>query len=548
MQDQGTRKAFGLALALLLALGGCAGERPPLNGLRYPSAGTSITPEDAARARADAQARARVLRERPEVVEGRSLDTRFQHYGVNPTVDTDEERSSVFAADVDTASYAVTRAYLDAGAMVPEPAVRVEEFVNAFDYDAPPLRAGAVLGLSAAAFPSTIRAGYHVLALSLHTRKTPRAERKPLDLVLVIDASGSMAKGARLELVRSSLAYLLDELGERDRVGIVAFQENARVVLELTRVADPETILATLETLRPEGRTNVKAGIALGYELLDRSREAGVAQRIVLCSDGVANSGDATDADAILAGVRMRAKRGVELSTVGFGMGHYDDVLLERLARVGGGSYAYVDDEREAERLFVDHLNATLEVLARDVKLQVEFDPDAVSRWRLLGYENRRLRSDDFDDASVPGGAIGPGHQVTALYEVKLSGSNPSLGWFRARYRGAEDRTSHVEALRLDASILHESAATAPASARLAQVVAAFAEKLRGSYWVRKVSYDDLLTLHAKLPEPLRRREEVRELADLIAQARTLDDRVDRFAADVEDEASVDWDDVPILK
>jgi Ca-activated chloride channel family protein len=386
-----------------------------------------------------------------------------------------------------------------------------------------------------------------VLELGLRARGPAPGTRKPLHLVLVVDGSGSMALGGRLDLVRRSLAVLLEQLGERDRVGLVTFQARARVLLELTPATERQRILQTLDGIQPDGSTNVQSGIALGYALLARAPERGVTERVVLCSDGVANSGRMTEADEIFASVRGQAERGTALSTVGVGMGNYNDVLLERLAQVGGGSYAYIDDARAAERLFAERLSSTLEVLARDVKLQVEFDPRIVSRWRLLGYENRRLRSEEFDDDGAAGGAIGPGHSVTALYEIKFHGPIADLGWFRARYKGPDGRGSRVEALRLDASIVSPEYSAAPGSARLAHVVAAFAEKLRGSYWVRKLRYDDLLALHAELPVALRESESVRELAKLIAEARALDTRGDRFAAEGDDGA-VDWDDLPVLK
>lgn len=484
----------------------------------------------------------------PEIYAPRPFaESQFKHYGVNPTLDTDEERFSAFAADVDTASYALTRSYLGSGVLIPEAAVRVEEFVNSFEYGHPAPVKKAAIRLSAVAFPSPSRPGYHVLQLGLRGRAAEPGARKPLHLVLVVDGSGSMALGGRLDLVRRSLAVLLEQLGERDRVGIVTFQARGRVLLELTPATERQRILQALDGIQPDGSTNVQSGIALGYALLARAPERGGTERVVLCSDGVANSGRMTEADAIFGSVRSQAERGIAISTVGVGMGNYNDVLLERLAQVGGGNYAYIDDTREAERLFADRLSSTLEVLARDVKLRVEFDPKVISRWRLLGYENRRLRSEEFDDDAAAGGAIGPGHSVTALYEVKFHGEVEDLGWFRARYKGPDGRGSQVETLRLDASIVSADYARAPGPARLAHVVAAFAEKLRGSYWVRKVRYDDLLALHEQLPAQLRESESVRELADLIEEARTLDNRGDRYAAEGEDGA-VDWDDLPVLK
>ncbi len=348
-------------------------------------------------------------------------DTFFDHYGVNPTLDTAEEPTSTFSVDVDTASYNVARAYLGQRVQPPEAAIRVEEFVNSFDYDYPPPD-GEVFGLQAEAFPSPNRHGYHVLHLGLKGFEVEPEERAPAHLVFVIDVSGSMDMDNRLGLVKRSLRLLVNQLGKHDTIGLVVYGGDGRVILQPTRLKDRQRILTAIDSLKSGGSTNAQEGILLGYRMAARHLDAGRAgagdiHRIVLCSDGVANNGVSTSADGIFDTVRQQAARGITISTVGFGMANYNDVLMERLAQIGDGNYHYVDHLGAARKIFIEDLTATLQVIARDVKIQVEFDPAAVSRYRLLGYENRRLEHQDFADDLKDAGEVGAGHAVTALDE-----------------------------------------------------------------------------------------------------------------------------------
>jgi len=266
----------------------------------------------------------------------------------------------------------------------------------------------------------TFGEGYHLLRVGLRARDPREEPRRPANLVFVVDVSGSMAREGRLELVKEALRLLLDELEPGDTVGIVAFTTDARVVIEPTGVARRHALEAALATLQPERSTNVEAGLRLGYRMARAHYRAGGINRLVLCSDGVANEAS-TRAEEILAHVRRESDGGIHLSAVGVGMGNYNDVLLERLADRGDGNYAYVDDLAEARRVFGENLAGTLRTVAEDAKVQVEFAPDAVERWRLIGYENRRVADEDFRDDAVDAGEVGAGHQVTALFEVKLT-------------------------------------------------------------------------------------------------------------------------------
>ncbi|MFP2899046.1 YfbK domain-containing protein [Corallococcus sp. 4LFB] len=476
----------------------------------------------------------------------RFFDMYFKGYGVNPTVDTEEERFSTFSVDTDTASYSLTRAYLERGALPDEQAVRVEEFVNTFDYgyaNAP----DAPFSVNVEGFPSPARKGYQVVHIGVKARDVSHAERKPGHLVFVIDVSGSMNMENRLGLVKRSLRLLVDALDERDWVSIVVYGSEARSVLAPTHATQKATILGAIDSLHSEGSTNAQAGMELGYTLAARNLLKGGINRIILCSDGVANNG-ITQADGIWERVKERAAAGITLSTVGFGMGNYNDELMERLAQVGEGNYAYVDKLEEARRIFVQNLTGTLQVVAKDVKLQVEFDRKTVSRYRLIGYENRLLTRQQFNDDRVDAGEVGAGHAVTALYEVKLRDpSQTNFGTLRIRYKAPEGGSSRLIEKAMPVTLLRPAYEKAASPTRLSYVAAAFAEKLRGSYWARPLTYDALVSLWEELGTPLKSRQDVVELGELIRLAKKLDRREDRFET-ISPVRTMDADRVPTLK
>ncbi|QQR44508.1 von Willebrand factor type A domain-containing protein [Myxococcus xanthus] len=468
----------------------------------------------------------------------------FQGYGVNPTINTEEERFSTFSVDTDSASYTLTRAYLERGSLPNEQAVRVEEFVNTFDYGYAH-QGSAPFSVQVEGFPSPVRKGYHVVHVGVKAREVSRPQRKPSHLVFVIDVSGSMNLENRLGLVKRAVHLLVNELDERDQVSIVVYGSTARLVLEPTSAVHAHVIRAAIDSLHTEGSTNAQAGLEMGYSLAASHLVEGGINRVILCSDGVANTG-LTDANSIWERIRARAAKGITLSTVGFGMGNYNDVLMERLSQVGEGNYAYVDRIEEAHRIFVRNLTGTLQVVAKDVKLQMEFNPKAVSHYRLLGYENRMLTKEQFADDRVDAGEIGAGHAVTALYEVKLTEPSASFGTLRIRYKAPEGGDSKLIEKPLPSSVLRPAYGRATPPTRLSYVAAAFAEKLRGSYWVRPLTYDALFSFWEEVGQPLKARDDVAELGALIQKARALDHREDRFEA-FAPVSTMDFDRVPTL-
>jgi Ca-activated chloride channel family protein len=457
-------------------------------------------------------------------------DVFFEGYGTNPFLDPEEDPLSTFALDVDTGSYTVVRRFVTDGHRPPAAAVRVEEMVNAFDYgDAPPARrSGADFALHAEGSSSPFASGpqkdrYHLLRFGIKAREVADEDRKPAVLTFVVDVSGSMSAENRLELVKRSLGLLLDELRADDRVGLVVYGSEGRVLLAPT--ADKEAIRRTLDALHTEGATNAEEGILLGYAVARRHFREGAINRLILCSDGVANVG-ATGPESILERVGREARGGIELTTVGFGMGNYNDVLMEQLANKGDGSYAYVDRLEEARRVFVENLTGTLQTVARDSKVQVELVPEVVERYRLIGYENRDVPDHLFRDDTVDAGEVGAGHDVTALYELRLregAPTNATAAILRLRYRSA-DTGQVVEVERpVKVGELRGSWQRAPASLRLASVVAELAEILRGSYWAKDGDLDALFRRAQRVAADFPGDVRVAELAAMIGRLAEMD-------------------------
>ena len=460
------------------------------------------------------------------IVNGEPFDAMFfKNYGVNPFVDVDDDSLSTFAFDVDDASYTLARSYLAENALPNKDAVRTEEFVNHFvyNYDSPKREAFSV---SFEGAPSQNKRNSVFLRIGVQGRKVADENRKSANLTFVIDVSGSMDSGNRLGLVKRALKLLVDELQPNDKVGIVVYGSRGHVVLEPTTIAYRDVILAMIASLHTEGATNTEEGIRLGYNMAQGMFEKDKINRVILCSDGVANVGT-TGPDAILEQIRQYAKQGITLSTVGFGMGNYNDILMERLGDKGDGHYAYVDDISAARKVFVDNLTGTLQVIARDVKAQMVFNPAVVRSYRLLGYENRDVADEDFRVDTVDGGEVGSGHQVTVLYEVKLKAGDSvfdgaayptgELGELYIRYEAQEGKDGAVTEIKraVELDCIDNSFASSSTDYRLAVCAANFAEILRDSYWARGYSLSDELHTAQALYEETGDKD-IKELAELI--------------------------------
>jgi Ca-activated chloride channel homolog len=445
----------------------------------------------------------------------------FKDAGFNPTVDTTKETQSTFGLDVDTASYTLARSYLERGVLPPAESIRVEEFVNYFAYPDPaPTDAGFLLKLEAA--PSPFAKGKHLLRIGLRSKEVADKDRKDAVLTFVIDVSGSMQQENRLGLLKRSLRHLVDRLRPTDRVALVVYGTSAHEILPHTPLAEKATVQNAIDALRSEGSTNVEDGIRYAYRRAALGFDKTRTNRVILCSDGVANNG-VTDPDALLAEVKKHAGDGIYLTTIGFGMGNFNDALMERLADGGNGNYAYVDDFAEAQKMFGAKLTSMMDVLAADAKIQVEFDPATVATFRQIGYENRRLANQDFRNDKVDAGEVGMGHQVTALYEVELKPEAPGrLVTVRLRYR--EPDTKEVVELQESTGRAQVKAAWTDASPqwRLAASVAAFGEILKGSPAVKGVTLDAVAETVEKAVKDLRLPDDAVEFLGLVKKAAAL--------------------------
>jgi Ca-activated chloride channel family protein len=350
----------------------------------------------------------------------------------------------------------------------------------------------------------------------------PVEQRSDATLTFVIDVSGSMQEPNRLPLVKEALHLLVEQLRPSDQVGIVVYGSEARILLEHTGLDQKDRILAAIDSLGDEGSTNAEAGLQLGYRLAADHFRVGGINRVILCSDGVANVGE-TGPDAILSSIRDHASQGIYLTTVGFGMGGYNDQLMEQLADDGNGNYAYVDHLKEAQRVFVENLTGTLQVIARDAKVQVEFDPAVVSAYRLLGYENRAVADEDFRNDRVDAGEIGAGHSVTAIYEVVLTGQSHGDA-LTVRLRYADPQSGEVRELSrsLADSAFAADFSAAPANMQLAMAAAAFAEGLRADDDARGPLLSTALEIAERVAPQLANDGDVAELLDLLRRARQL--------------------------
>jgi Ca-activated chloride channel family protein len=458
--------------------------------------------------------------EAPDDVEDRFDDNRFQDYGYRDFVAAADDPLSTFALDVDTGSYSVGRRFLDEGALPPRESVRPEEYVNAFDYDYSAPRSG--LDITVDGGPSPFNEDNVLVRVGVQGEIVSDDERGDATLTFVIDTSGSMDRDDRLDLVKRSLTILVDELNDDDRVAIVTYSDTSGVVLEPTRVGDKDAILEAIDGLSTGGSTNLESGLREGYDLARSAFNEGGINRVIIASDGVANAG-ITDVDELGRLIREDADDGIDLVTVGFGLGNFNDVLMEQLADNGDGFYAYVDTIDEAEKLFEDELVSTLLTVAKDAKIQVNFDDQFVDSYRLIGFENRGVRDSDFTNDDVDAGELGAGHQVTAIYEIDLVDGvslddRAELGVVALRWEDPDSGDVTEIDEDIDLRDIEARWTDTPDDFQLATVVVAFAEKLRDNPYADGVDIDNLAIEAERIADVIDT-DEVDELADLIERA-----------------------------
>ncbi|MFP2904161.1 vWA domain-containing protein [Pyxidicoccus sp. 3LFB2] len=405
----------------------------------------------------------------------------FEAWKPNLFIDTVKDPLSTFAADVDTASYTVARRYLVQGALPPASAVRVEEFVNYFKYRyAAPEKGAFTVHLEGA--PSPFDSKRHFVRVGVQGKVLSRSQRKPAHLVFLVDTSGSMNSQDRLPLAKEAIKVAVKNLNENDTVAIVTYAGSTRDVLPPTPATDVKRIHDALDSLQSGGGTAMGSGMELAYKHAVKKASGNVVSRVVVLTDGDTNIGPNLGAEGMLKSIHKYVSEGVTLTTVGFGMGNYRDDLMEKLADKGNGNCFYVDSYKEAKKVFETQLTGTLEVIAKDVKLQVEFNPAAVRRYRLLGYENRDVADNDFRNDKVDAGEIGAGHNVTAVYEVELTGdAKEALATVRVRAKAPNGTEAAEQAFPFERSLLRPSLEAASPDFRFAVAVASTADILRGN-------------------------------------------------------------------
>ncbi len=428
----------------------------------------------------------------------------FRCWGAHPFQRTADDSLSTFAVDVDTASYTLARRTLQAGRLPVREQVRTEEFVNYFRADQPAPTDG-VFAIGVESAPSLFHTDPNVemLRVTVRGKDVAAFERQPLALTFVIDVSGSMSDN--LDLVKSSLELLLTQLAPSDSIALVKFSTTAGVVSPMLSAANRGQVEDALAALHTEGGTNVEAGIQAGYKLAADALTPGAVNRVILLSDGVGNIGE-TKAEQLLALVAAHKSQGIYLNTIGVGMGSHNDDFLEQLANRGDGVCLYIDSEAAAQKALVDEFTKTLQPIARDVKIQVEFDPAQVESYRQLGYENRALADADFRKDAVDAGEVNAGHQVTALYEIVRVGgrTDAPLATVRVRHKppfavdagqlGVRAKADAEVALEIERAMqpgdFVPSFESGSAGYRRAVLVAQFAELLRESVHTRNDSLD----------------------------------------------------------
>jgi Ca-activated chloride channel family protein len=516
--------------------------RPPDHGSNRVLADLAIAPMEPS-----TLARAREAHIVPPFPQPLTERERYADADPNPVKLVSREPVSTFSIDVDTASYANLRRFLKDGTRPPVDAVRVEELINYFDYAYElPVDADKPFSTHIALFDSPWDEGKQLLRIGLKGYDIQDTERPRANLVFLVDTSGSMSSPDKLPLLKRSFRLLVEEMGDDDRIAIVAYAGSAGVVLEPTKGAEKAKIIRAIEAFSAGGSTAGAEGIREAYRLAEAGFDDGAVNRVILATDGDFNVG-ISDPDRLEDFIATKRESDVYLSILGFGRGNLNDLLMQRLAQAGNGNASYIDSLMEARKVLVDERGSILFPIADDVKIQIEFNPKKVAEYRLIGYETRMLKQEDFNNDRVDAGEIGSGHTVTALYEItppdspsrlvddlrygvrKASVVNAADGadevaWLRLRYKRPGEDDSHLieQAVPADAAT---SFSQAPEEARFAAAVAGFGEVLRRSAHVGTFDLDAVLAIagSARGEDPFGYRSEFLQLVRLAKTAHALD-------------------------
>lgn len=440
---------------------------------------------------------------------------KFSTIETNPVKVVKEEPVSTFSVDVDTASYSFMRSAIDNNQLPQKNAVRVEELINYFDYgyEAPTDKLQPFAS-NVSIMPTPWNEGTKLMSIGIKGYEIAESDAPASNLVFLIDTSGSMNAHNKLPLLRNSFKMLLSSLKQDDTISIVTYAGSAGTVLEPTKVKDKNKILAALDNLHAGGSTAGAAGIRQAYALAEQNMLKEGVNRVILATDGDFNVG-ITNTEELKSYIERKRDTGVTLSVLGFGRGNYNDQLMQTLAQNGNGNAAYIDTLTEARKVLVEEAGSSLFTIAKDVKLQVEFNPALVSEYRLVGYETRELKHEDFNNDKVDAGDIGAGHTVTALYEITPVNSDAKLvddlrygtnqtdlvttsdeyGFLKIRYKQPDSDTSELISRSITIADEVSDVQSAPQASRFASSVAAFGQLLRGGQYTGEYAYDDVIKL-----------------------------------------------------
>ncbi|MDC1436922.1 VWA domain-containing protein [Gammaproteobacteria bacterium] len=425
-----------------------------------------------------------------------------------------ENAVSTFSIDVDTGAYSNVRRMLNQGYLPPADAVRAEELINYFSYNYPITDSNVPFSVMTEVSTSPWNTGKHLLHIGIKANEPTSTDELHTNLVFLVDVSGSMASPDKLDLLKNSLKMLSRQLSAQDSVSLVVYAGASGVVLEPTAGNETREISAALDRLQAGGSTNGAAGIQLAYAMAEQAFIEDGINRVILATDGDFNVG-MSSVDALKDLIEEKRESGISLTTLGFGTGNYNDHMMEQLADAGNGNYAYIDNINEARKVLVDEMSSTLQTVAKDVKIQIEFNPSVVAEYRLVGYENRELAREDFNNDQVDAGEIGAGHTVTAIYEIALLGSESlsmdplrynqesavgsgnvdELGFLKLRYKEPDSDESILLERALLASDISEDFTNTSDNYRFSAAVAGLAQLLRGSDQAGTLDYDTVINL-----------------------------------------------------
>ena len=524
-----------MVLAALLSACG-TGQAPSLTARKSESMVVLVEPPMARVAMMAAPMHKAMAYSRQHVPEMRPPVQNTEQYGkidTNPVQAVAQQPVSTFSIDVDTGSYSNTRRFLNNGRLPPVEAVRLEELINYFDYAYPQPKGNQPFAVHTETVDSPWQANAKIIKVGIQAKDLAMNQLPPANLVFLVDVSGSMTAENKLPLVKQTLRLLTEQLRPQDKVTLITYASGEKLVLPPTSGKEKDTILRAINELQAGGATAGESAIQLAYKEAEKAFIKNGINRILLATDGDFNVG-ITDFDTLKGMVAEKRKTGISLTTLGFGTGNYNEHLMEQLADAGDGNYSYIDNKNEAKKVLQRQLSSTLATVAQDVKIQVEFNPATVKEYRLIGYENRMLKQEDFNNDKVDAGDIGAGHNVTALYEIipvgkqgwldesryqstsnAQAGSKNEYAFVKLRYK----KPSQSESILISQAIPVGSKPLAQADkqTRFALAVAAYGQQLRGGKYNGKMAWDDIIQLaqSSAQPDPYGLREEFIELAKI---------------------------------